>query len=438
MKLLLVTRGSMGDVYPYLALAVELQKRGHSVTLSVPRLFEKAANDSGVPFVLQAMDDIAGMIEDQPGTEKLLEWTKRVIDSQFEEIIPLLKEHDILIASNTEFAAPSVAEYCGKPCIRTAYGPFLPSRKIAPPVFKRPKPYFIFQPPLLWNMLNAGLNLMVKKTINKHRKALGMKPIKDQSKHAPYSSDNFLMYSKHLGEVDSDWKFKWEIGGYFFNDVFSYEQEVLDEVNAFIDKDERPTIFFSLGSCYAKQRDRFAEMLFEICTEHNYKLLVSAGWWNVGARLHEQDNLFRIEKPIPHWFIFPNCTAIIHHGGAGTTHSAARSGSPQMVVPLLLDQPYWGERVKETGIGPGSVNIKKISRGKLEQKIVDLVNNPSYKEKAKEMGELIRNENGLENACRHIENYSRDKRVNSTLCHFHEKSVQKHLTHKSKEAEFGA
>jgi UDP:flavonoid glycosyltransferase YjiC (YdhE family) len=76
-----------------------------------------------------------------------------------------------------------------------------------------------------------------------------------------------------------------------------------------------------------------------------------------------------------------------------------------MIVPLLLDQPYWGKRVKEIGIGPGSVNIKKISRKELEEKILDLVNNPSYKEKAESMGVLIRNENGLHNMCSHIESY---------------------------------
>jgi UDP:flavonoid glycosyltransferase YjiC (YdhE family) len=409
MKLLLVTRGSMGDVYPYFALASALQKRGHSVTLSLPRIFEETAKDLGVPLVLQAMDDIAGMIEEQPGTEKLLEWTRRVIDSQFEEIIPLLKEHDMLIASNTEFAAASIAEYCGKPYIRTAYGPFLPSKKISPPLFEQPKPYFIFRPVLLWNMLNLGLNLMVKKTINNHRKALGMPPIKDQSKHAPCNSDNFLMYSKHLGETDSSWNYQWEIGGYFFNDIFSYDEKVLDEINTFINKDERPTVYFSLGSCYAKQRDTFAEMLFDICTQHNYKLLIYAGWWNSGAHLNKTDNLYRIEKPIPHRLFFPQCTAIIHHGGAGTTHSAARSGRPQMIVPLLLDQPYWGKRVKEMGLGPGSVNIKKISRKELEQKIIDLVNNPAYKVNAKRMGECVQSENGLENMCQHIESYHKVK-----------------------------
>jgi UDP:flavonoid glycosyltransferase YjiC (YdhE family) len=181
MKILLVTRGSQGDIYPYLRLAVELKNRGHQLTLSLPRIFEKQAGDAGVQHVLQASDDIAGMLEDTPDTKNLLEWTQRVIDSQFKELIPLLAEHEVLVSANTEFAAPSIAEYCGKPCIRTAYGPFIPSRTIPPPVFPWPKPHPIFRPAFLWALLNNGLNFMVKKNLNKHRKALGMRPIKDQA-----------------------------------------------------------------------------------------------------------------------------------------------------------------------------------------------------------------------------------------------------------------
>ena len=405
MRVLLVTRGSQGDIYPYLQLALALKSRGHTVTMSVPRLFEKQALASGVRFVLQASDDIAGMLEETPDTANLLEWTRRVIASQFKEIIPLLEDHDLLVSSNTEFAAGSIAEYCGKPFVRTAYGPFLPSREIPPPVFPWPKPNPVFRPVLLWGLLNVGLNFMVKKTLNKHRKSLGLPPIKDQSKHAPENAFNFLMYSKFLGTVDNHWKYKWEAGGYCFNDALSYDREEAERLTAFIKKDERPTVFFSLGSCNVKQRDRFVEMLFDVCTARNYKLLVACGWWDVGARLGDRDNLFRMEGVIPHNLVFPQCTALIHHGGAGTTHSAARSGRPQMVVPLLLDQFYLSHRVKELGLGPEGARIKSISRKRLEQKVVDLVENPSYREKADSMGKLIRGENGIENICRHIESY---------------------------------
>jgi UDP:flavonoid glycosyltransferase YjiC (YdhE family) len=405
MRLLLVTRGSQGDIYPYVRLAAELQRRGHQVTLSLPRLFEREARDCGVNYILQASDDIAGMLEGTPDTKNLLDWTRRVIDSQFKELIPLLADHDILVASNTEFAAPSIAEYCGKPYVRTAYGPFLPGRKIPPPVFPWAKPHTLFRPALLWTLLNAGLNLMVKKTLNKNRRALGMPPIADQAEHAPANADNFLLYSKYLGTTDNGWKYKWGIGGYCFNDIFPYNAGMLEELMAFIKKDQRPTIFFTLGSCNARQRDRFAEQLSEICVAHNYKLAVSCGWWKVGAHLQNRDSLFRLESPVPHCLVFPHCDAIIHHGGAGTTHSAARSGKPQMVVPLILDQFYWANRVRELGIGPGGVQIKSVSKRQLERNILDLMTSPAYKEKAAAIGVLVRGEEGVENICRHIESY---------------------------------
>jgi len=112
-----------------------------------------------------------------------------------------------------------------------------------------------------------------------------------------------------------------------------------------------------------------------------------------------------MENFIPHSLVFPHCDAIIHHGGVGTTHNAARSGKPQMAVPLLLDQYYWSQRIKDLGIGPGGVSIKRSAGKLLEHNVVELVTNPRYRDKAKSLGVLIRNEAALENICRRIESY---------------------------------
>jgi UDP:flavonoid glycosyltransferase YjiC (YdhE family) len=407
MKILLVTRGSQGDIYPYLILAKELESRGHYVTLTLPNVFAAEAKDAGVHFLTQASDDIEGlMAEETLKTKDFLAWTRRVIDSQFEELIPLLKEHDILVATNTEFAAPSIAEYCGKPLIRTCYGPFIPSKVIPPPLTPWPKPHPLFRPMLFWKLLNLGLNMMVRKPLNRHRKRLGMEPIRDQAEHAPSYSDNYCMYSRYLGTYDSDWKYKWKIGGYCYNDSFGFNKAALAELLAFVKKDSRPTLFFTLGSCNTEQRDKFAQGLFDIVCRHDLKLIIGCGWWKVGASLGNQENLYLLNTPIPHFFIFPSCDGIIHHGGVGTSHSAARSGRPQMIAPLLLDQFYWGYRVKQLGIGPGAVNIARTSHKRLEKMVLDLVTNQSYKKNALALGEQIRNEKGLENLCRHIESYS--------------------------------
>jgi UDP:flavonoid glycosyltransferase YjiC (YdhE family) len=389
-----------------LILAKELEARGHYVTLTLPKAFEEEARDAGVRFRIQAFDDIEGMMSSGPlSTRDLLSWIRRVIASQFEELIPLLHEHDVLVAANTEFAAPSVAEYCKKPLIRTTYGPFIPSKVIPPPVMPWPKPHPIIRPVLLWKILNIGLNMMVRKVLNRHRKALGMEDIRDQAKHAPSHSDNYCMYSRYFGTYDPDWKYKWEIGGYCYNDSFGYNKEALKDVLAFIKKDDRPTVFFTLGSCNTAQRDRFAGRLLDIVCRHKLKLVVGCGWWKVGAHLHKEENLYLLDTAIPHYFIFPSCDGIIHHGGVGTSHSAARSGRPQMVVPLFLDQFYWGYRVKQLGVGPGTVNIAHSSRRRLEKMVVDLVTNQSYKQNAQALGEQIRSEKSVENICAHIESY---------------------------------
>ncbi len=150
MKILLVTRGSQGDVYPYLTLAAGLMKKGHTVTISLPEEFEEHAVASGLTAVYQKFDSIGELMDGAAQTKQkmqhLLKWMRRVIDMQFEQLIPLLEQHDLLIASNTEFAAVSLAEYCNKPVIRTAYGPFIPGNKIPPPALPFPKPNRLFTP----------------------------------------------------------------------------------------------------------------------------------------------------------------------------------------------------------------------------------------------------------------------------------------------------
>ncbi|MDR2098358.1 MAG: glycosyltransferase [Spirochaetaceae bacterium] len=403
MRILLVTRGSQGDIYPYIRLAKELKARSHTVTLNLPKAFEAQASAAGLNYTVQGQDDISGMMENELDTKDLLDWTRRVIDNQFKELIPQLAEHDIIVASNTEFAAPSIAEYLKKPYLRTAYGPFIPSRVIPPPVFPWPIPNPVLRPSLLWGFLNGGINIMTKKPLNRHRAALGLPPIRDQAKHAPENSFNYLMYSPSLGSVDMEWPYKWAIGGYIFNDDIPYDKNTYLNFTNFIEKDDKKTVFFTLGSCNSKDHEIFAEKLFAVCRKHGCKLVIGSGWCRLGSTLPRHDDLFLLDSLVPHKLVFPRCSAIIHHGGIGTTHSAARAGIPQLIQPLFLDQWYWAEQTRKKGAGPGKVNMKKCGGDKFEKLILDLVNNEDYARNAALLGEKIRGENGLENACCRIE-----------------------------------
>lgn len=413
MKILLVTRGSQGDVLPYLAVASCLVRRGHEVTVNLPCIFEEEAKSYGLTYVLQHFDDINGMIgqaaEKRQKFRPFLKWMRAVIDNQFEQLVPLLEKHDILVSTNSEFAVASVAEYCRKPLVRTAYAPLLPGKKIPPATLPFPKPNPVITPGLLWKLMNRITNFMVRGTINRKRVEYGMPPIRNFGFHAGEHSYNYLMFSQYLGNTDPDWIFKWKIGGYCFNDSFAYDKETYDEMRAFVCSAATPVLFFTLGSCSTKDGNRFCRMLINICRRCDYRLIVGSGWAKTGMELEKDDHLFLMKHPVPHYLIFPECDGIIHHGGSGTTHSAARSGRPQMVTPLIIDQPYWGYRVSQLEIGPAPVKIAKVTEKELEQKVCDLVTNKVYRENAKSLGDLIRSEQGVVTLCNYIEEIGKSK-----------------------------
>jgi UDP:flavonoid glycosyltransferase YjiC (YdhE family) len=93
----------------------------------------------------------------------------------------------------------------------------------------------------------------------------------------------------------------------------------------------------------------------------------------------------------------------MHHGGIGTTHNAARAGKPQMIVPLMIYQFYWGKRSHVLGLGPGTVNVKRISNIRLEAKVRDLMANTHYKKNALNIGEKLHMEDGVRNIIEFIE-----------------------------------
>jgi UDP:flavonoid glycosyltransferase YjiC (YdhE family) len=342
------------------------------------------------------------MLDQVSGLGGLLDWMKRVIPAQFAEYIPIVREHDVFIAANTEFAAPSIAECCGKPLVRTAFAPLLPSRKIPPPVMPFPRANPLLPPRLLWGGLNLGLNLLMLRGINESRRNHGILPIRDQGQYAPSYSDNCLLYSPSLGNTDPDWPYQWQTFGYLFGDDIPYDEEEERRFMEFARKDDRPLLFFTTGSCKSPRRDFFYETLREVCAHRGYKLALGADWWK-GEGGPTGEDVCVLNSFVPHARIFPHCTAIAHHGGSGTTHSAARSGRPQLVMPLLIDQFYWGERVRSLGLGPEPVKVKSIKADALARRIIDLIENPAYLPAARETGELVRQERGLEAFVEYIE-----------------------------------
>jgi sterol 3beta-glucosyltransferase len=101
---------------------------------------------------------------------------------------------------------------------------------------------------------------------------------------------------------------------------------------------------------------------------------------------------------IPHDWLFPKMSTLIHHGGASTTANGLRAGVPSIIVPFAWDQPFWGRRIAEMGIGPYPIPRKKLTVQNLAAAITNATTNREMVESASTIGETIRQEDGVERA----------------------------------------
>jgi sterol 3beta-glucosyltransferase len=110
--------------------------------------------------------------------------------------------------------------------------------------------------------------------------------------------------------------------------------------------------------------------------------------------------------PLPHEWLFERVGAVVHHGGFGTTAAVLRSGVPGIVVPHVIDQFYWGQRVNDLGVGPRYISRGKLNVQNLSRALSQASSDTSMRKKAAELGEAIRAEpDGVTAAIRSIEEF---------------------------------
>jgi sterol 3beta-glucosyltransferase len=96
--------------------------------------------------------------------------------------------------------------------------------------------------------------------------------------------------------------------------------------------------------------------------------------------------------------------AVVHHGGAGTTHYGLRAGVPSIIVPFFADQPFWGYRVTKLGLGPAPIPRKKLTTKRLAKAILKAINDKEMRQRAAELGKELKEEKGVDNAVSIIQN----------------------------------
>jgi sterol 3beta-glucosyltransferase len=109
----------------------------------------------------------------------------------------------------------------------------------------------------------------------------------------------------------------------------------------------------------------------------------------------QSDNIYLLQENIPHDWLFPQLAGVVHHGGVGTTAAGLLAGQPSLLVPLGIDQFFWGRRVWELGLGPAPIPRRKLTASRLAAALHDLTNDSETQKRAQTFGQSLRKEDGV-------------------------------------------
>ena len=413
MKIIFVTYGSRGDVQPLLALALALKTNGHQVLLCAPPDNAEWIKSYSCPFHAFG-SDYKELVETFDSSNKrtikdlnfLILFNRREIGIQFSQLPSIIKDTDLVLASGVAYGVPAVAELLGIPyrfiILSTGYIPS--SHYPFWGVSNQNLPRWLNR--LSWWLGNKFTNIFFKKIINRERSRLGLKPTRDVWNYM-LGGHVFVATDPILGSVPSDVKQDYIQFGYLH---LHQKGNLSTNLEAFL-ATGAPPVYVGFGSMVDKNPEASTRLVIEAVRAAGQRVIISSGWAHLGGVQTEKDCYF--VGDVPHMLLFPRVTAVVHHGGSGTTATAARAGVPQIIVPHSLDQFYWAKQIYSKGLGPKPIPRTRLTAKRLSVAIQNCVSNKRMRGNAQEVARIIQDQNSLDKAVRYIESEFVSKTNNS-------------------------
>jgi sterol 3beta-glucosyltransferase len=409
MNIGIFTYGSLGDVRPFIALALALKQKGHSVLLGAPESFQQPIENYGISYhkiggdleKLMYEPEIQNLLE-TGSTIALLKGLQKNADKNSKEVsIDLIegcKKVDFIITTFIPlFYVASIAEKLNKPFVNVILNPpTTPTNEFPYPEFDLLN--FPAYNRFTYKLLNFFIWQAYKKRINTFRNELGL-PNCEKSllkKMEENAVPTIYAFSQTLIPRPKDWALNYKITG--FLSLNQVENKIDSTLNTWINNGEKP-IYIGFGSIPIPKK--LLKIIPQILENTNERIILCKSW-SITDTLPVSDNLFVIDNADHQWLL-PKCKVAIFHGGAGTLSTVLKSTLPSIIISIFADQPIWGKIVENKKLG-FHIPAKSLTINKLISAI-ELAQTIEIKNNVLAIRQQIRNENGLDNAIIEIENY---------------------------------
>ncbi len=430
MNILISTFGVRGDIQPYLALAVGLQRAGHRVTLATSNSFSEWIQSYGVTthpahFNMQeAMQtpEAQAIVKSRnlPRQLRLLrEAMSRSAEAQ-DVVWVAIQDAGLVIQSPTGSGALEAAAQRDIPAVFASPVPFAPTRAfpsffLGPMRFSLGRRYNLLTHRLTQRMLWSSIGGPMTKHL---RQKLGLRPWRSYGEMLAYARSIgapwLYGYSAHVLPKPADWDETQHVTGYWFLDpppAWSPDPDLLHFLES-----GPPPVYVGFGSMSHGDPQRQTQIALTALALSGQRGVLATGWGSI-ARQPAPANVF-VAGDVSHAWLFPRMAAVVHHGGAGTTGAGLAAGVPNIITPFAPnDQPAWAERVVKLGVGPRVPGIRQLTAEKLAEAIHLAVTDNGLRARAAALGEKIRAEDGVARAAeiieRHVAEFNRRRSVES-------------------------
>ena len=409
-RVLFATLGSLGDLYPYLALASEMQRRGHEATILTSSQHRSRIEQCGVRFQQTAPDlnfsDRAfqerTMNEVTGGRFMLRDVILPKIRESYDNLFAAASGKDLLISHMLTYAGPLVAEKTGIPWVSTVLAPLsFFSYRDSPVLVSRLSGMRETAP---W--LNAFINRIARSTtkswnepVYRLRHELGLaqggEPIYD-AQHSP--ARVLAMFSPLLARAQADWPPQTQITGFPFWDEQAGGTEMCGELVEFLAAGPAPVVF-TLGSSAVLNPGTFYKESVDAVGKLGVRAVILDGEGGSGTRIGR--NILRLPSA-PHSYVFQRASVIVHAGGIGTCARAMRAGRPMLIVPFAYDQPDNASRLVRLGVAR-MIGRNSYTAARAVEEIGSLLANSSYRSQAEGSARVLEKEDGAGTACDALE-----------------------------------
>ena len=357
---ILAPLGSDGDVLPYLGLGATLVRRGHRATLVSAEDYRERAEALGIGFrALLSKEENWQLFSANPdfwhplkGATIGAKWGRERIPQHFELFSELARdEAAAFVASPALVAARVVQELTGRPLATPILQPWMITSSSAPPVMPAglTLPRWAPRPAAAayWLAIDGVGYLLTGKALNELRRAHGLAPVRRIFRwwHSPQLV--LGMFPAWYGPPQADWAPQIRLTGFPRFDGNAGPRPLDPELLAWC-RGGKPVVAFTFGTAMAHATPQFRAAV-EACELADVRGLLVAK--HAAQIPNPLPPTVRHVSYAPFKALFPECAAVVHHGGIGTIAEAFAAGTPQVVLPIAFDQKDNAIRVKRLGAG---------------------------------------------------------------------------------------